>query len=287
MTQFEDFVQQKVEHADDLLTNFTKEYDPDWTFALVSGGHDSLTAMHVAHEHEEVDMDGIVHINTGIGIPETREFARERADSVGLEFIELKNEEEGEQYEDFVKDGGFPGPPLHHHVYIILKERCLDELKRRYDGEIALITGVRRHESERRMKTVPESGVEEEGRYLWVSPLVDWTGLNVRRYRSTLDLPMNPVKERLEMSGECLCGAYASREELHLIELFYPEVAERIKDLEQEVMEDSEIDDEYSVWAHDSLEQDEAEFLSEKGIGGGRLCHDCIEITEVDTEEDN
>jgi len=286
MTELEPFVQEKLESANDVLDTFNEEYDPDWTFVLVSGGHDSLNSMHVTHEYDELELDAAVHINTGIGIPETREFARKRASEVGLEFIELSNNEEGEQYEDFVKDGGFPGPPLHHHCYIILKERCLEQLKRDYDGEIALITGVRRHESQRRMKTVPDGGIEEDGRFLWVNPLVDWTGLNVRRYRSSLDLPMNPVKERLEMSGECLCGAFANREELHMIELFYPEVASRIKQLEEEVMQDEEVDDEYCIWGHDSLEQEEAEFLAEKGVGGGRLCHDCMEITEeVDNDD--
>ena len=39
------------------------------------------------------------------------------------------------------------------------------------------------------------------------------------------------------MSGECLCGAFAHEGELGEIELWFPEVAARIKGIEQKVRE--------------------------------------------------
>ena len=37
--------------------------------ALVSGGHDSLSAMAIVRRSSRVDLSGIVHVNTGIGVP--------------------------------------------------------------------------------------------------------------------------------------------------------------------------------------------------------------------------
>lgn len=62
-------------------------------YALVSGGHNSLTAMHVVYQLS-LPLDGIIHIRTGIGVPETREFVQARADKLGLEYHEVGPDEE-------------------------------------------------------------------------------------------------------------------------------------------------------------------------------------------------
>ena len=104
----------------------------DRVYALVSGGHDSLTAMHIVYQ-SSLPLDGIIHIRTGIGIPETRKFVRERADELGLEYHEVgaKHDEPGyhsehrrvhEEYEELVKQFGFPGPGAHKWMYVNLKE---------------------------------------------------------------------------------------------------------------------------------------------------------------------
>lgn len=45
----------------------------------------------------------------------------------------------------------------------------------------------------------------------------------------------NPVSEKLHMSGECLCGAFAKPDELEEIRFWFPEVAAEIDRLEAEV----------------------------------------------------
>jgi hypothetical protein len=42
------------------------------------------------------------------------------------------------------------------------------------------------------------------------------------------DLPRNPVREVMGMSGECFCGAFASPGELERIRCHVPDVAEEI-----------------------------------------------------------
>lgn len=237
----------------------------DMTLALVSGGHDSLTAMYLAYQSDAVDLDGIIHINTGIGVPETRAFVRERADALGLAYYEVlpADRYQSESYEYLVHELGFPGPPLHDVMYWNLKEKPLKRYLRRFEGDLTLVSGVSRHESTRRMENVPESGVDEFLGYRTIAPLVEFRGIDTRRYRRALDLPMNPVVEKLEMSAECLCGAFADRGELKMIRLFYPNVYQNLLCLEASVSAASYTeggpDPEYTEWGHGRFDDHERE----------------------------
>jgi 3'-phosphoadenosine 5'-phosphosulfate sulfotransferase (PAPS reductase)/FAD synthetase len=238
--------------------------------ALVSGGHDSLSAMTVVRRSSRVDLSGIVHINTGIGIPQTRAFVQQRAHTLGIPYYEvgrcLANGDQeyrlaSEEYKHLITEYGFPGPGAHRWMYVNLKEKPLQRFLNERSGPITLVSGVRRGESDRRMEHVDEQGISEYLGHPTVSPLVDFTGLDVRRYRNALDLPMNPVKERLEISGECLCGAFATRGELRMLELFYPDVYRRIVCLEATVAAHTARDDgpkkTYGEWGHNRLKDRE------------------------------
>lgn len=244
--------QRTLATADDVLAAAAGE-DPDYVVALVSGGHDSLTAFHVAHESPHVDVDAVAHINTGIGVPETREFVQRRCADLDVPFIELKNGTWGERYVDMVLKYGFPGPTIHKIMYRNLKERCLNGLCRSFPGTLALVSGVRRHESRNRMENVPIDGLSEDSRALWLSPLTDWTTNDIRRYRDRHDLPANPVVETLGMSGECLCGAYADRIEYRLLREEYPAVGRLLLCIESQVTASAFVNDipeEYTYWGH-------------------------------------
>jgi phosphoadenosine phosphosulfate reductase len=262
------------------------------TLALVSGGHDSLTAMHVAYAHPEIALDGIVHINTGIGIPETRRFVRQRARALDLDYYEIGRPESdttdgseyrrrNAEYEHLVRTLGFPGPPLHNVMYYSLKEKPLQAWLRDHypdaDEKPTLVSGVRRHESERRKMNVTLDGVQEYVGCTTVSPVVAFTGMDVRRYRRARDLPMNPVVEKLELSGDCLCGAFSSRGELRMIRLFYPQVWRRIKALEAVVSAASYTDDgpdeAYTQWGHNRLKDREREAMADRDQM--LLCESC------------
>ena len=64
----------------------------------------------------------------------------------------------------------------------------------------------------------------------------DFTEDDQAEYMENHQLPRNPVKDILGMSGECLCGAYAKEGELDRIRKHYPDVANRIEALENEVI---------------------------------------------------
>lgn len=244
-----------------LKTASNKQYNK--CFAAVSGGHDSLTAMHVAHESNAIELDGIIHINTSIGIPETREFVEERAEALGLTFHELNEREEWREYENRVQEYGLPGTGVHEKEWINNKDEPLRNFLSQFDGTTLIISGARRHESNQRWENVEATGVEQDGNRLWGSPLAGWTAIEVRAYRRDNNLPMNPVVDLLEMSGECMCGSYADREELRMIRTMYPWVWAYIQSIEAKVIDRARNGDlkrekyeNYVLWGHGKMDDE-------------------------------
>lgn len=216
-----------------MLDEAVREHQPSAVFAMFSGGHDSLVATHVASQHPR--FTSAVHINTGIGIEETRDFVRETCKWMGWPLIELHPT--GTTYDELVVRYGFPGPRQHTIMYSYLKERAVRRLvrehKRRPGDRVMLVTGVRRQESRRRMGYVEP--VIRRGAQVWVAPLADWSRRDVEDYIDAHGLERNPVAVNLHMSGECLCGAMAHRGEFHEIEFFYPQAAARIRALAERI----------------------------------------------------
>lgn len=254
----------ETDSAETILERASKE-DYDHCFAAVSGGHDSLTAMHVAYESDQIELEGIIHINTGIGIPETREFVEDRAEALGLDFHEVDEREEWREYENRVQEYGLPGTGVHEKEWINNKHEPLNNFLSQFDGTPLIISGARRHESDNRWENVDATGIEYDDKNdrIWASPLAGWTGLDVRKYRRERDLPMNPVVDLLELSGECLCGAYGDREELRMIREFYPWVWAYIQSIEAKVIDAARNDDlkkdkykEYVLWGHGKMDDE-------------------------------
>ena len=208
---------------------------------LFSGGGDSTALLDVMCRTRLVTH--VAHIDTTIGIPETREHVERvvsdyQARYEDVQFV-VESPDEGDRYEDWILGHGFPGPGQHFKAYQRLKERALRKVRRRLvengrEQRVIFIAGRRRDESARR-SGIPQS--ERDGSIVWVSPIYDWTNEEVANYRRHFDLPSNPVSDHLHMSGECLCGAFAKEGELDEIAFFYPEVADRIRKLEVAVAE--------------------------------------------------
>ena len=197
---------------------------------LFSGGHDSTVACHVASKHPKFKGD-VYHIDTGIGSKATRAHVEATAKELGWTLKVFKS---ASTYEEFVRIKGFPGPGMHQSVYIRLKERCVRMMTRRR-GRVALVNGVRRQESVRRMGHVApivcgevQSGKRVNRNRVWVAPCHDWSSEEQAAYMEEHDLPRNPVKLALGMSGECFCGAFAAPGELDRIRHHCPDVAEEI-----------------------------------------------------------
>lgn len=200
--------------------------------ALFSGGNDSTALTHLFKDRA----DYAVHINTGIGIEKTREFVRQTCKTWDLPLIE-KSPPPGSTYEELVIAQGFPGPAHHWKMYQRLKERALRNVRRQLvknprRERVVFLAGRRRDESRRR-QDIPT--VEREGSVVWVSPLANWTSLDLNTYRRLNNLPRNEVSDLIHMSGECLCGAFAKPDELDEIGYWFPDVKTEINELEKRV----------------------------------------------------
>jgi 3'-phosphoadenosine 5'-phosphosulfate sulfotransferase (PAPS reductase)/FAD synthetase len=135
---------------------------------------------------------------------------------------------------------GFPGPGAHGRAYNRLKERQLMMLLRESkqghprSARVLFLSGIRRAESRRRAKREAINRLARTSA-VFVNPLIDWTGEQMRTYRAEHRLPESPAAALLHRSGECNCGAFAkAREERAMLKALYPEFFAKIEALEAE-----------------------------------------------------
>lgn len=252
----------KIAHSMEIIDAAIAEHGPSHMFGLFSGGNDSACSTHLLAQHPSFSR--AVRIDTTIGIPESREHALAVARDFQWRLLEYTAPV---SYRDLILKRGFPGPGAHSYMYINLKERCVDRLvrehKTRWNDRIGLITGVRLSESDRRMGHVEP--VKRDGCQLWIAPILHWDDDDKIEYMARYSIPRNPVTDKLCMSGECLCGAFAKKEELVDIEESYPATAAVIHELQRE----AEAIGVHCKWGT------RPPGARKKPSAGGMLCHQC------------
>lgn len=240
MRLFEEFetIDEAVADAERILDEAIATYRPAKVFALFSGGHDSLTSLHLSQPY----IDAAVHIDTGTGIPATRQFVEEVCSAWDVPLLVLETPRA--VYERIVLrtdiGGGFPGPAQHHITYHLLKAQRLQEFQRDFAGKgerLLLVAGARSAESKRRMVGIGSKEHEPPrgrlGKCAWANPIVHWDQREMTAYARRFDLPRNLVVDVLHRSGECLCGAMANPAEMDEIKLWFPEHAEWLLSLQE------------------------------------------------------
>lgn len=119
-----------------------REHHPVRVFALFSGGHDSLTSTHIASRHPA--FSGAVHLNTGIGIEDTRRFVRETCARNNWPLLEYHPQ--GDSYEKLVLEKGLPDGPRSHSRYLWhLKMRSIRRVLREQRTRGRIGTVCNRH----------------------------------------------------------------------------------------------------------------------------------------------
>lgn len=253
-------LQAAMDRSRELVQEVQDTYKVSLVTGLFSGGNDSSTFMHLVKSWDIVDE--VCHVDTGIGIPDTQEYVRAVCAHYDLPLFVQSSPREEDSYDALCVRFGFPGPGGHGVMYRRLKERALRAYRadavRRHDlrsrakkgqdpDRIVFLGGMRWDESARR--TMNANEVDEEGIVVWVSPIVHWTDELMAEYRrlfqcneahqhvthrlcSPTAIGRNWVSDTIHMSGECLCGAFAKEGEIEEIEMWFPEVAERIHALE-------------------------------------------------------
>lgn len=272
---------------------------PEQVFTLFSGGGDSSILAHLMRQRSAA----MVHVRTGISVPETWEYVQAVAADWGARVHAAHPDV---TYQDLVlgkvtiKTGrgkrkagesawvGFPGPAAHYFMYQRLKERALERFRssivgrRGRSGQIVFLGGMRWGESSRRFRNAGE--YDQWGSVVWCSPIVWWTDSHMAEYRSRYMcndahehafgrlcrpyvLPLSPVTEKLHMSGDCLCGAYAKPGELDELGFWYPDTAAQLHAL-MDLAKAAGI--ERCVWGAGNLPGEK-----EPGAPVGMLCSKC------------
>ncbi len=237
-------IEAKIKHSLKIINTAVDVYNLDAFFVLLSGGNDSMALTHVASAHPL--FAGVIHIDTQTGITDSNSWETGKPDSIATRYTrdicklnrwELIAKTPATSYEQVTIEYGFPGPPQHGMMYRFLKERPLRQARkeaRKLGGKnIGFVTGVRSSESIRRMGNVEAYNKNSEG--IWVSPLIHWHKSDCQQVINAINQPKNPVSIAMGMSGECGCGAYATRDEKQVIDSLYPEHGKRIDFWEQGV----------------------------------------------------
>lgn len=243
---------------------------------MFSGGSDSTALAHLFRR----DADLAVHANTTIGIEQTREFVRNTCEEWGLSLIERTSPREVDHYRNLVLTrqrgkkgqalGGFPGPAMHFKMFSRLKERVFEAVRNDLVSNprkerVVYVAGRRRTESTRR-RNVPVC--ERKGSTVWVSPLVNWTKLDLNTYRLRHGVPSCEASRIIHMSGECLCGAMASPGERDEIAYWFPGDFGQIAELERLLADRDDIPEHRKTWgwgADPAMKAAETAYLAQFG----------------------
>jgi 3'-phosphoadenosine 5'-phosphosulfate sulfotransferase (PAPS reductase)/FAD synthetase len=242
------------------------------SFALFSGGHDSLVATHYCMKNDLAEC--VIHLDTNTGIDANEEFVRETC---------AKHDWPLEVYRarmtlaEFAKEWGFPKAGSHSWAYRYFKERPLARVSRDAVADTPkFYTGVRKDESTRRMENI-EPEQECKG-WIWMAPIADWTKDECEQYIDEHDLRRNPVVSDIHRSGECYCGAYASRDiELIDLQANYEDHAEWLLEVEETVQEEIGREEDYCWWGTSGVSSERLQELvnTDDREDVPMMCQDC------------
>lgn len=242
---------------------------------LFSGGNDSTVLAHLMRDKAT----HFAHANTTIGIEQTRQFVR---DMSALWLVPLIEETAtgNDTYEALVIDQGFPGPGHHWKMFQRLKERQLRKVQRRFINHprrerVMFVAGRRKEESARRTSRWHKGELVEHervGSVVWCSPIIHWSAVDMAAYRERFDVPRNEVSDMIHMSGECMCGAFAKKNEREEVGFFFPEFSEQIADLELKVRAAGHPEPR-CVWGWGA---DQPVKVRRRDRKAGRLCDSCV-----------
>ncbi|NRA48266.1 MAG: phosphoadenosine phosphosulfate reductase family protein, partial [Phaeodactylibacter sp.] len=222
---------------ENIIFEAVRKYHPVHALLMISGGHDSVSAAtrSVAALDELRIPYSAYHGDTGTGIVETQEYVKDMCLRQGWQ-LDIRKPEPPYDYESYVRKYGFPGPAQHQNIMRNLKEKPLrkfitHEIKSTpYAREnVLLITGIRKSESLIRMGYTETT--RKDNSRVWCSPIFYYSAEDVDMWMKTNSIPRNPVKDRICISGECLCGCFAKPEEGAEIKAAYPDAWEKLQKL--------------------------------------------------------
>lgn len=196
-------------------------------YGLLSGGKDSTSMCQVLHEAGK--LEACVALETGLATPDWKEFVIKLCEERNwpLEFYQTN-----ESYESLVSKYGFPGPTKHSWFMRYLKGRAVAQFKK-YRPRAILASGVRQDESVKRFANVRPVGIWEGVPTL--APIFDWTTEETWAFFRDRGFERAPAYSTLQISGDCLCGAYAREGEFEALKFHYPETGKFLTELGESI----------------------------------------------------
>ncbi len=217
------------EKPEDIIEALETVHHRTRFYALTSGGKDSVSLAHWLSERDK--LDSIVHIKTNIGLQSTVDFVHDLAQEQGWKLHVIEPQPKM-IYSSFVLQYGFPGPGAHRMVMGVLKYKTMRDFALSADRQHhCLISGVRKFESTRRLGNYPRP-IQQDGALWFGCPFFYKKSEELYEYIHTNGLRITPASKILGTSGDCMCGAYATRGEKQSIREMDPHLADYIEWLE-------------------------------------------------------
>lgn len=226
------FIQPTEETPEAIIDDLETIHHRTRLFALTSGGKDSMSVCHWLAERGK--LEAAVHIKTNVGIRETTDWLKDYCQSAGWKLYVIEPQPKF-IYAAFVLQYGFPGPQVHRMIMGVLKYKTMRDFALSVDRKNhCLISGVRRFESARRMGNYPYP-IQNDGSMWFACPFFYKSTEDVYRYVHENGVKITPVHAKMGMSGECMCGSYATRGEKEKMRELDPKLADYIGWLEDGV----------------------------------------------------
>ena len=217
----------------DIMEQAISVYGKENFYALYSGGRDSGLVVEWLSEHDY--LKSIVHVNTGVAMQMTTDFVKDICQEKGWDLIVIEPKPKY-KFADICLEFGFPGPSFHRVVMGFLKFQPMRNFFMSLNDEKAsFVSGIRQMESKRRAKNFT-SPYNEDSNMWFTAPFYYYTNEEMYKMRITQNIKTSPAYETgVGISGDCLCGAYASYQEKAALKKADPHLATYIEWLEEGV----------------------------------------------------
>lgn len=232
--------------------------------SLLSGGKDSFACAKRLEQENRLLACAAIH--TGIATPDWQDSVTALCKSQNWPLHIIKTTD---SYDRIVLKYGFPGPAQHGMFMNYLKGRAIRVFKKLFPGTM-LASGVRAAESNRRaLSTKPLSTFE--GVQI-IAPIYDWTTEQTWEFARSFEYKRPRAYSTLQISGDCLCGAFARPDEREAIAYWYPEINARFNALESQLDQTKES----SKWGWGCNRKPRAR----KSKGEQAACYECARFDE-------
>jgi len=201
-----------------------------FSYVLFSGGKDSLTVLSLvkkACDSLQLELEAI-HVDTTIAIPENLEYVKRICRQLG---VKLNVARPTMTFFELALRKGFP-TFRRRWCCEYLKLRPVQEFLKNKPASRVVFDGTRAEESLRRKSIQFREWKNFLNCYLY-HPILDWAAQDVNNYIAKEKLPINPLYSKgFKRAAECWCGLYKSVEEFRLLRQHYPEMFNKLLNLE-------------------------------------------------------